>query len=756
MKKALILLAFVCLLITAKATIYYSDGNSSPNTTSNWHVNRDGTGASPNNFNGGHTFVIQNGHSLITTNNWNVGGSTGKIIIENGGSLTAEDKNISAAYFEIESGGTYIHNKNSTTLPGDDGRTFASGSTVIIKNWGSGNTALPSPTIWGNLTIDLPAAYNNDWNQAGNLTTINGSLKIISTGTKEFRLSLGQAYTLTIGVDLILQGGQLETGESNTTNDQTIIVNGSYNQSGGTFSRTNSSKALSFQFNGSNSGFTHSAGTLSNAYINWKLNAGKKLTLNNDLPVASSSSITVDGTIDCSNKQINGAGSFTLNGSGKLITSHASGVNGSVNISGAETMTPGASYEFNSATSIPFPTLLATVDASNVTINANVTLNKDVTISGTLTLTTGKLIIPAGNSINITSGNPVSGSGFSNTKHIVTEVNTSTGAMGFLRIGNFSGTASFPVGNGSYYMPVTLTTTGLNDFSVCVFQGATTNGQPNGTAFSASVKQKIVDAIWMVNRNSGSGGASLQVSWPAALEGTTFSSFTDAQIGLSHYGGAWDEAFGSGSQSANTATRPGIYSFSPFAVGKTGLPLPLKFGEIKLTQRNGGINIDWISLTEINVDHYEIERSTDGSRFGIVKQVRATGNNSDKANYNWLDLSANSGTFFYRIKAVDFDGKLTYSTVARISIGQTNTGLILYPNPAPNKRISFQLNNLEKGQYQLSVYDMNGKFVYQQLLEHSGGAISQSIEINASAAKGIYNFRIKGGSTDIVKMFISH
>ncbi len=494
MKKALILLVFLFSLFSANATVYYSDGNSSPNSTGNWHVNRNGTGASPNNFNGGHTFVIQNGHSLVTTNNWNVGGGTGKIIIENGGSLTAEDKNVSAAFFEIESGGTYIHNKNSTTLPGDDGRTFAAGSTVIIKNWGNGNTGLPSPTTWGNLTIDLPEAYNNDWNQAGNLTTIAGNLKILSTGTKEFRLSLGQQYTLSIGGDLILQGGQLETGESNTTNDQAIIVTGSYNQSGGTFSRTNSSEALSFQFNGSNSGFTYNAGTLSDSYISWKLNAGKKLTMNNDLPVASSSSITVDGTIDCGTKQINGAGSFTLNGSGKLITSHSSGVNGSVNISGAETMTAGASYEFNSATNIPFPTLLATVDASNVIINANVILNKNVTVSGTLTLTAGKLIIPPGNLIDITSGNVIGGSGFGDAKHIVTEVNTSTGAMGFLRIGNFTGTVSLPVGNGSYYMPVSLTTTGLNDFSVCVFQGATNNGQPNGTAMSASVKEKIVDA----------------------------------------------------------------------------------------------------------------------------------------------------------------------------------------------------------------------------------------------------------------------
>ncbi|HMG68488.1 MAG TPA: hypothetical protein VK588_12410, partial [Chitinophagaceae bacterium] len=689
MKKILTLpaLLFVCIL---HATTYYSTNNTAPNLTTSWHTSRSGFGFMPGNFTGGDIFVIQAGQYLTTTASWTVSGSNATLIIETGATLQADDK-VSVLNFEIDGTGTYIHNKNGNSFPGSDTRTFAATSTVEIRDW-SGSAALPDPTTWGNLIINV-AGYGSSLNQAGSLTSVAGNLVIrnTGTGTNEFRLAAGQDYTLTIGGNLVIESGILEAAQNNGNHDQEIIINGSFIQSGGTFVRSNNNaNTLKVEFNGTNSAFTKSGGTLTNTYVDWIVNASKKLTLNNNLSIASARSLTVNGSIDCGTNQVTGAGSFSLASTGCFITSSTSGIDGAIVVTGSEVYNSGSSYEFDAATTAPFPASVATVTATNVVIDANLTLNKNVTVTGNLNLVAGKLTIPAGNTLTVSSGSVITGSGFGTSKQIVTQVNTSTGAKGMLRITNLSGTATLPIGTGTYYMPVILTVAGANDFSVAVFQGATTNGTPNGTLLTSSQKSSMIDANWIINRNSGTNLVTMQLAWPTALEGSQFPSLADNQIGIAHNGGYWESPLGSGSQASNTATRSGITNFSPFGVGKIGIPLPLKFGDFKVYEKtNGDLDIDWTGYSDIDLNHFEIERSSTGQQFTSIGKVIAR-NQVAKTDYTWTDSAPLKNVSFYRINAIDIDGKSNYSTIVRFDFGKTNSGLTLFPNPVIDKKISLQ------------------------------------------------------------------
>lgn len=64
---------------------------------------------------------------------------------------------------------------------------------------------------------------------------------------------------------------------------------------------------------------------------------------------------------------------------------------------------------------------------------------------------------------------------------------------------------------------------------------------------------------------------------------------------------------------------------------------------------------------------------------------------------------------YYRIKQVDVDSRMEYSTVVAISLQQQKTGLRLYPNPAINQ-INLSGNELN-GQVQYRVFDNSGKIV---------------------------------------------
>ncbi len=755
--KFYLLPALLLSVYFANGTTYYSTNNAAPNLTASWHTSRNGSGSAPANFTtAGDIFIIQTSHTMMTTANWTVTGTNGKITLESNSTLRGNDK-VTSDKFQMDAGSTFIHNDNTATFPGEVERTLSSTSTVQMTDW-NGSAKLPAPTTWGNLIIDM-VGFDSNPQQGGELTNIAGNFIIRSTGNllKEFRLAGGQDYTLTIGGNLQIEGGILEASSSNTVATQTIIIGGSYIQTGGTFTRSNNkTEVLEIQFNGTSSGFTKTGGTILGTYMNWKVNASKKLTLNDDLYVALLRTLTVNGTIDCDDGSITGLGGFVLNSTGKIVTSNSAGLSGVLSLTGLLTLNTGGSYEFDSPTTTPFPASLSSITATNIDIGANITFNKNVTITGTLTLSSGKATIPTGTTVTISSGNAISGSGFSSSKHIVTQSNNVTGAMGYLRVQNLTGTKTIPVGNGTYYLPVTVSSSGTNDFNICVFNGATINGQPNGTATTSTLKKRGVDAVWMVNRNSGSSAVSMTFNWPDALEGQTFSTLANSEIGISHYGTYWEASFGTGSQSANTATRTGILTFSPFTVYTSSTPLPLKFGTIKASQINTGVQVDWFSYTETNVDHYEVEKSTNGDTYSVIGKVPGAGNSTSRKDYSWKDPVSTDGIFFYRVKVVDIDGRINYSPMTRINVTQPSVaGLVLFPNPVMDKKLTVQAGFLPAGQYKVVAFDQSGSPVYQQSFDHNGGSFTQFIQLPSSVKLGIYTVTLSGGQdTKLVKSVV--
>ncbi|MEK7226351.1 MAG: LamG domain-containing protein, partial [Bacteroidota bacterium] len=82
----------------------------------------------------------------------------------------------------------------------------------------------------------------------------------------------------------------------------------------------------------------------------------------------------------------------------------------------------------------------------------------------------------------------------------------------------------------------------------------------------------------------------------------------------------------------------------------TPYSLPLKLGDFTAVRKPAGIQLNWETITEQNVSHFEIERSSDGSSFNTIGQVTARGNSTDKQYYTFTDQQPAAGTNFYRLK----------------------------------------------------------------------------------------------------------
>jgi hypothetical protein len=404
------------------ALTYYSNGSGDPAVLANWKTERAGTGSSPINFQSGEAFVIESGDVMTTTTTWLIGGVNSKLQIESGGTLTA-NHSVSLAFattFQIDNGGNYIHGHTgglSLILNGTE--VFGTTSNFILNTTPSGWTTPLSPG-YGNLTINTTTNATSV-GLSGNLTQVQGNLTFTSTGTGAIRyalvnttsttlsvggnlilngatallyLSSGAAGTasITVAGDLIVSAGILDLSNSGTGGAGVINIGGNFNQSGGIIKST-SSNASTINFTGSGKTFTQSGGTLTNTNINWSIADGASLTLVNDLPVATSRTLTVgsgtSGTLDCSTFAVSGAGAFTLASGATLKTAKTTGVFGSIAVSGTQTLSSASNYEFNGNSA----QTLAALTLQNLTINnaSGVTQTGTVTVNGILTLNAGVL-----------------------------------------------------------------------------------------------------------------------------------------------------------------------------------------------------------------------------------------------------------------------------------------------------------------------------------------------------------------------------
>lgn len=139
--------------------------------------------------------------------------------------------------------------------------------------------------------------------------------------------------------------------------------------------------------------------------------------------------------------------------------------------------------------------------------------------------------------------------------------------------------------------------------------------------------------------------------------------------------------------------------------GGNGCVSPLPVEWIGFSARNGFNNtvlLNWQTAIEINNDHFEIERSTDGVRFERIGIVKAN-NFSNGSKYEFEDKQCSDGTNFYRIKQVDFDGVGVYSKTVSV-YNRTENTVRIYPNPATD----FINVELLKGCENLNIYNVYG------------------------------------------------
>jgi Secretion system C-terminal sorting domain len=139
--------------------------------------------------------------------------------------------------------------------------------------------------------------------------------------------------------------------------------------------------------------------------------------------------------------------------------------------------------------------------------------------------------------------------------------------------------------------------------------------------------------------------------------------------------------------------------------------LPISLTGFSGKEINSQVQLTWETGSEINSDAFIIERSTDGTAFTAIADIKAANNTAAALNYSYTDKGPASGNNYYRLKMMDKDGRFEYSKVLVIN-GLAAGVVSVYPNPAKNYIIinhPFAGNN-----EQLQIINMQGNVLMQK------------------------------------------
>ncbi len=184
--------------------------------------------------------------------------------------------------------------------------------------------------------------------------------------------------------------------------------------------------------------------------------------------------------------------------------------------------------------------------------------------------------------------------------------------------------------------------------------------------------------------------------------------------------------------------------------------VPVELTSFSAEETETGRLLRWTTSTETNNKGFEVERSLNKTEWAVIGFVAGKGTSTEIANYSFTDKENYSGTVYYRLRQIDYDGSFTYSSVV-----ESHKNIITqysleqnYPNPFnPSTIIKYSVP--ADGQVNLSVYNMLGEKVIE--LENrymQAGQYSAEFD-GRSMNSGIYFYKLQSsGYTKTLKMIL--
>lgn len=174
-------------------------------------------------------------------------------------------------------------------------------------------------------------------------------------------------------------------------------------------------------------------------------------------------------------------------------------------------------------------------------------------------------------------------------------------------------------------------------------------------------------------------------------------------------------------------------SYTITAFNATILPITIKY--FTAWKRPDANRVTWMTTSEKDFSHFEIEKSTDGVNFARIATMQGKGGDGKETAYEYDDNEI-KGIQYYRLKYVDANGQSTFSNIIRVSRDDVTNTKVLFSNRITTM-LSLRIIDMDANNLSIKIIDNAGRTIKMQNVKINPG--ENSLNINTgSIPSGFY------------------
>ncbi len=176
--------------------------------------------------------------------------------------------------------------------------------------------------------------------------------------------------------------------------------------------------------------------------------------------------------------------------------------------------------------------------------------------------------------------------------------------------------------------------------------------------------------------------------------------------------------------------------------------VPVELLSFEGRYQNDKVELEWTTASELNNDHFVVERSEDGVKFEAIGKVQGAGNSISLLRYTYTDENISATQYYYRLKQVDTDGAYEYSNIIAVNTKTDKLDVKIYPSPT---RALLEVAANEKIDH-IRVFDLTGRAIQSNIIDGQ-----KNIQLDVSTFQnGTYFVRVQSKQAVSLLRFVKH
>lgn len=178
--------------------------------------------------------------------------------------------------------------------------------------------------------------------------------------------------------------------------------------------------------------------------------------------------------------------------------------------------------------------------------------------------------------------------------------------------------------------------------------------------------------------------------------------------------------------------------------------LPITWSSFNAVQKEKNIALSWTTESEKDNSHFIVERSTNGTDFNSIGEIKAVGNSNTTNKYQFEDSEASNSVNYYRIRAISLEGISDISKV--ISVVKKGSFDVKTFLTAQGARVQISADQIGE-EATLQLINLNGQVVSSKQIKIDASLTDTEIDFQE---KGVFIVNVKTDTKSISKKLLKY